>query len=100
MKNSNSGRKKKSGIRGKLKKYQDGGKQLGRKVRNQSKDRLKDSPRKPAEPRSYYGIQEPEYTEGGGFGRHRDTVSGQSQEGSRNPSGTTVQPRLTPIDTE
>jgi hypothetical protein len=43
-------------------------------------------------PRPYFGIQEPEFTEGGGFGRHRQTSAGQSQEGSRNPSGKTVVP--------
>jgi hypothetical protein len=42
--------------------------------------------------RPYFGVQEPEFTEGGGFGRHRETVFGESQEGSRNPSGKTVQP--------
>ena len=44
--------------------------------------------------RPYYGVQDPDFTEGGGFGRHRDTVAGQSQEGSRNPSGRTVQPKV------
>jgi hypothetical protein len=45
--------------------------------------------------RPYYGVKEADYAEGGGFGRHRDTVAGQSQEGSRNPSGHTVKPTVT-----
>lgn len=49
----------------------------------------KESPNKQ---RPYFGVQEPEFTEGGGFGRHRRTSAGQSQEGSRNPSGNTVVP--------
>lgn len=46
----------------------------------------------PDNQRPYFGVQEPEFTEGGGFGRHRQTSAGQSQEGSRNPSGNTVVP--------
>jgi hypothetical protein len=46
--------------------------------------------------RPYYGVQEPDYAEGGGFGRHRDMKAGESQEGSRNPSGHTVKPNITP----
>jgi hypothetical protein len=46
--------------------------------------------------RPYYGGQDLDYSEGGGFGRHRQTLNGESQEGSRNPSGTTVQPPSSP----
>ncbi len=46
--------------------------------------------------RPYYGVQDPDYAEGGGFGRHRDTKAGESQEGSRNPSGHTVKPKVSP----
>ena len=46
------------------------------------------------ETRPYYGVQEPDYSEGGGFGRHKSSSFGQSQEGSRNPSGNVVLPKV------
>ncbi len=55
-----------------------------------TRDRQRENTRRP-----YYGVQEPDYAEGGGFGRHRETIAGQSQEGSRNPSGHTVKPKVT-----